>query len=105
MDGFLAKCLTGHIILWVYVREIYREWSDMKKNLLAGMKRIYQSSGFSPLLFSNNFSGKTKKVAYFKPIIFQPNENEKDCHIQRFSHDQSRAHGGNGKALRSVANL
>ncbi len=30
----------------------------------------------------NMLSGKTKKVAYFKPIIYRPNENEMDYHIQ-----------------------
>ena len=54
----------------------------MSNAIYIATNQPYSGKSVMALGLLNMLSGKTKKVAYFKPIIYRPNEKEADYHIQ-----------------------
>ena len=54
----------------------------MSNAIYIATNQPYSGKSVVALGLLNMLSGKTKKVAYFKPIIYRPNEKEVDYHIQ-----------------------
>jgi len=54
----------------------------MSNAIYIATNQPYSGKSVMALGLLNMLSGKTKKVAYFKPIIYRPNEKEADAHIQ-----------------------
>lgn len=57
----------------------------MSNAIYIATNQPYSGKSVVALGLLNTLYGKTKKVAYFKPIIYRPNEKEKDYHIQMIS--------------------
>ena len=57
----------------------------MSNAIYIATNQPYSGKSVLALGLLNMLSGKTKKVAYFKPIIYRPNENVEDPHINMIS--------------------
>ncbi len=57
----------------------------MSNAIYIATNQPYSGKSVLALGLLNMLSGKTKKVAYFKPIIYRPNENVEDHHIKMIS--------------------